>query len=55
MGNTNYKQINIFIINPQDIPGIYDIVPKKIQTMISMRNAYFKKKHLIGEAYFIKG
>ena len=55
MGNTNYKQINIFIINPQDIPGIYDIFPKKNSNNDIYEERLFQEKTFNWRGIFYKG
>ena len=55
MGNTDYKQINIFIINPQDIPGIYDIFPKKNSNNDIYEERLFQEKTFNWRGIFYKG
>ena len=54
MGNNFYKQINIFIINPQDINGIYDLFPKYISKNELYDEKYFKEKTFNWKAVLFK-
>ena len=50
MGNTNYKPINIFIINPQDIHGIYDLFPNS-----KSENGIYEERYFIEKTFNWKG
>ena len=54
MGNKSYKQINIFIINPQDINGICDLFPKYISKKKLYDEKYFKEKTFNWKAVLFK-
>ena len=54
MGNNFYKQINIFIINPQDINGICDLFPKYISKNKLYDEKYFKEKTFNWKAVLFK-
>ncbi len=54
MGNHFYKQINIFIINPQDINGICDLFPKYISKNELYDEKYFKEKTFNWKAVLFK-
>ena len=53
MGN-NYSQINIFIINPQDINGIYDLFPKYLSNNDIYEERLFKEKTFNWKGVFFK-
>jgi hypothetical protein len=44
MGSTNYKPINIFIINPNDIKGIYHLFPKYASRNDKYEERIFQEK-----------
>ena len=54
MGNNFYKQINIFIINPQDINGICDLFPNYISKKKLYDEKYFKEKTFNWKAVLFK-
>ena len=53
MGN-NFNQINVFIINPQDINGIYDLFPKHLSNKNIYEERLFKENTFNWKGVFFK-
>ncbi len=53
MGN-DFKQINVFIINPQDINGIYDLFPNHLSNNDIYEERLFKEKSFNWKGIFFK-
>ncbi len=54
MGGSNYKPINIFIINPKDIKGIYDLFPNYISKNDTYEERLFDEKTFKWNGIFFK-
>ena len=54
MGNSNYQPINIFIINPQDINGIYDLFPTYISNNDIYEERLYKENTFNWKGIFYK-